>query len=156
MKKRNLLLFFALALGICLTSITAAAAINFDPGGVDDIPPLALDASDEEMIQHKQMLMEKLKKELKFEPLSGDETLGKEIMISEKLVKLPPDTKLEGIIISDHGYNSDDLPAYKISRGDSLIKVSIATGKILDEHLDPSAKGQSPFSFLDAFTFSEK
>lgn len=62
--------------------------INSRPEAFDDLPPLPLDASDKDKIMYKQKVYEKLKSEGIFEVVSGDETLGKEILINNKPIKL--------------------------------------------------------------------
>lgn len=84
--------------------------------------------------------------------LSGEETRGSVIEINGEKIQLPSDAFVKSFIVSDEylshkeGYNIH-LPYYTIQRGDSIIRIGVNTGYVLDRQL---AKGeQKAFDFLE-------
>jgi hypothetical protein len=131
------------ALGLFLSGVSIVSASAQLPKF--DMQKPAHDAPFEEKRKYKEELL-KHAKSLGIKHLKGEITKGAEIEVGNRKLKLPNDAYLDGLVVSDHSYDHDDLPAYIIKRGSSKIKISVETGKIIDKEI---AAGESTiFEFL--------
>ncbi len=86
--------------------------------------------------------------------LAGEDALGSRIEICGEVILLPPDVMVNSFIVVDEMVSRNQeyrvhLPYYSIQRGDSILKISQATGFILEQSLAPG--DQDAFDFLQAY-----
>jgi hypothetical protein len=70
--------------------------------------------------------------------------ISKPIIINNQELLLPPDVKIDGMLITSEGMEQH-LPAYILIKGKSKITIGIS-GYVFNEYIDPT--DQDPFSFL--------